>query len=65
MNIGSIGNIEEDDTCIYTVYRDVYFWKTGKIMMLPIIITLIVLLVIALGVVIIWALKKLSLRRIQ
>lgn len=60
-----MGKLEQDDTCIYTVYRDVYFWKTGKIMLLPIIITLIVFLIIALGVIIIWAIKKLSLRRVQ
>lgn len=61
----SLGKVSSSDTCVYTVYRNVYFWKTGKIMMMPILITFIVLLVIAITVFLVWLLKRISLRRME
>lgn len=65
ININSYGQISDDDKCIYTVEQTVYFWKTGKIMVLPILIMAIVFLVIAFGVLLIWIMKKLNIMRFQ
>jgi hypothetical protein len=65
MDTASIGEYSSDDTCIYTVYRNIYFWKPGKIMLFPILITLIILLLIALITLLVWLLKKLVISKMQ
>ena len=61
----SLGDYTNADTCIYTVYLDVNFWKTGKIYLLPILITFLVFGAIALTVIALWVVKKIVLKRMQ
>lgn len=65
INANLLGAIGSEDTCVYTIYKDVYFWKTGTIMLMPILIVLSILVVIAVIVAAMWILKKISIRRIQ
>jgi hypothetical protein len=65
INSISLGQYSSSDSCIYTVYRNVYFWRAGKLIVLPFLITFIVFLVIGFSVIIIWVIQKIMIRRAQ
>jgi hypothetical protein len=54
-----------EDTCIYTVHKDIVFWKEGKVNKTPILITLTVFIIVSTTVFTIWCTKKSMLRRLN
>lgn len=62
IDMGTIDGFTSEDSCIYTVYQQVYFWRAGEINTKPILILLLVVLAFGLGVFLIWLFKRISIR---
>ena len=51
--------------CIYTAYKDVYFWEVGEIFLMPIVVAIIVFLALSVLISIIYFVKKMRLRSLM
>ena len=63
--MGDLGEIAEDDVCVYTVYKDMYIWKKGEIQTFPIAIILVIFFVVLLVVLITWFIKNVKVKNIK
>lgn len=65
MNKTELGEIDQDDVCVYTVYRSANYWKVGEIKTYPFIGATIAIVCAIVLAVIIFLLKRIKIRRIQ
>ena len=65
INQKKLGEIDDNDMCIYTAYRDVYLWEVGEIFMLPILIAILIFVFIAFIISLVYCIKKIRLKKLM
>lgn len=60
-----LGDIDEDDVCIYTVYKELEYWKVGEVKTYPFLIAMLVILALVIVAVIVFVLKRVKIRRVM
>ena len=61
----ALGQINDDDVCVYTVYKDVNYWKVGEVKIMPFLIALLVVLGLSIVAVVVFLLKKAKIARVM
>jgi hypothetical protein len=59
-----LGEINDDDTCVYTVYKSINYWKVGEVNTYPFLFATLGTLIVGLTIIIVFISKKVKMNRV-